>query len=91
MKLHPEIWPVTALKTSAAKLLRAVGETHRPVVITQSGVPKGVLVDYESYEYMREATLLLKLIARGEADIRAGKTIPQSDVFGAARNRLSSR
>ncbi len=91
MRLHPEIQSVTALKTSAAKLLRTVGETRRPVVITQSGVPKGVLVDYETYEEMREATLLLKLIARGEADIRAGKTTPQDEIFAAARARLAAR
>ena len=91
MRLHPDIRSVTTLKTGAAKLLRMVGETRRPVVITQSGVPKGVLVDYETYEEMREATLLLKLIARGEADIRAGRTIPQSEVFAAARARLGAR
>lgn len=91
MRLNPEIRSVTALKTGAARLLRTVGETRRPVVITQSGVPKGVLVDYETYEELREATLLLKLIARGEADVRAGKTIPHDEVFAAARARLGTR
>ena len=91
MRVHPWIRSVTSLKTGAARLLRAVGETRRPVVIAQSGVPKGVLVDYETYQELREATLLLKLIARGEADIRKGRTIPQGDVFAEARNRLGSR
>jgi prevent-host-death family protein len=91
MRLREEIQPVTALKTSAAKLLRAVGASRRPVVITQSGVPKGVLVDYETYEELREATLLLKLIAQGEADIRAGRSTTQREVFAAARNRITRR
>jgi len=91
MRLREEIKPVTALKTGAARLLRAVGETRRPVVITQRGEPKGVLVDFESYEELREAVLLLKLIAQGEADVRARRTVSQDEVFRMARARLSSR
>lgn len=91
MRLREGIQPVTVLKTGAARLLRAVRETRRPVVITQSGEPKGVLVDFESYEELREAVLLLKLIAQGEADVRARRTVSQDEVFRMARARLSSR
>ena len=91
MRLQADIKPVTSLKTGAARLLRAVNETRRPVVITQSGQPKGVLLDFETYEELKEATLLLKLIAQGEADIRARRTLPQDEVFVAVRTRLPSR
>ena len=91
MRLREEIKPVTALKTGAARLLRAVNETRRPVVITQSGEPKGVLIDFETYEEMREAALLLKLIAQGETDVRARRTVSQDEVFRTARARLPSR
>jgi prevent-host-death family protein len=91
MRLKEDIKPVTVLKASPAKLLRSVSETRRPIVITQNGEPKGVLMDFETYEELREATLLLKVIAQGEADVRAGKTLSQDDVFAAARARLSAR
>jgi prevent-host-death family protein len=91
MRLREETQPVTALKTKAARLLRSLAETRRPVVITQSGKPKGVLLDFESYEELREATLLLKIIARGEADVRAGKTSAMEEVFRAASGRLPPR
>lgn len=91
MQLREDIRPVTSLKAGAAKLLRTVGETRRPVVITQSGVPRGVLLDYETYAELREATLLLKLIAGGEADSRAGRTIRQNEVFAEARERIARR
>jgi prevent-host-death family protein len=91
MRLREGIQPVTALKTGAARLLRAVRETRRPVVITQSGEPKGVLLDYETYEELREAALLLKLIAQGETDVRARRTVSQDAAFRMARARLSSR
>ncbi len=91
MRLRRDIQPVTALKTGAAKLLRSVNETRRPVVITQSGEPKGVLLDFDTYEELREATLLLKLIAQGERDVRARKTWLQDEVFAAARARIRPR
>jgi PHD/YefM family antitoxin component YafN of YafNO toxin-antitoxin module len=61
------------------------------MVITQNGQPKAVLLDCASYEDLREATLLLKLLAQSEADVRAGRTAAQKTVFSAARSRLSSR
>lgn len=88
MKTTEDIRPVTELKTHAARLLRMVGETRRPVVITQSGEPKGVLMDFESFQEMREAMLLLKLVAQGESDIRAGRVVPQAEVFARLRRRL---
>lgn len=37
MRIEHDIKAVTYMKTRAAELLRAVGESRRPVVITQSG------------------------------------------------------
>ena len=88
MSSAPIIKPVTYMKTRAARLLRTVGSTRRPVVITQNGEPRGVLLDYRTYEEMRQATLLLKLLAQGEADARAGRTRGQKEVFAEARRRL---
>jgi prevent-host-death family protein len=88
MKTAEDIRSVTDMKMHAARILRMVGETRRPVVITQSGEPKGVLMDFESFQEMRQATLLLKLIAQGEADARGGRVVPQAEVFSRLRRRL---
>jgi prevent-host-death family protein len=86
MRLRGDIQPVTSLKSEAAQLLRFVNETRHPVVITQSGEPKAVLIDFETYDKLRAATLLLKLIAQGEADVRARRRISQDKVFRTARD-----
>jgi prevent-host-death family protein len=83
--------PVTYMKTKAAELLRLVDASRRPVVITQSGQPKGVLMDFESYQELRQAALLLRLIAQGEADARDGRTEPQDLVFKELRRGLARR
>jgi len=81
MGLRKNIRPVTYLKTRAAELLSQVNESRRPVVITQNGEPKGVLQDPESYERMRDAIGMMKLLAQGEADVRAGKAVDQDRLF----------
>jgi PHD/YefM family antitoxin component YafN of YafNO toxin-antitoxin module len=60
-------------------------------VITQRGEPKAVLIDFETYDELRAATLLLKLIAQGEADVKARRTVSQDEFFRKVRARLSSR
>lgn len=93
MKLPEDIRSVTYLKSRAADLLEQVNETKRPVVITQTGEARGVLLDPESYERMRNAIGLLKLLAQGERDLRAGKVTEQEAVFKrlAAKHRTTGR
>jgi len=81
MSLEKDIRPITYLKTRAAELLKQVNETRRPVIITQSGEPKAVLQDPQSYESMRNALGLLKLISQGEEEIRKDLVRSQDDVF----------
>ncbi len=81
MNISTDIKPVTYLKAKAADLFKQINETHRPVIITQNGEPRGVLQDPKSYENMRNAIGLLKLISQGEGDIRKGRGKSQEDVF----------
>ena len=79
--MSTDIKPVTYLKSRAKDMLEQVNETHRPIIITQNGVPRAVLQDTESYENMRNAIGILKLISLGEEDIRKGQSKSQDDVF----------
>lgn len=81
MNISTDIKSVTYLKSRAADLLEQINETHRPVVITQNGEPRAVLQDPKSYESMRNAIGILKLISQGEEDIKKGKTKTQEQVF----------
>ncbi|MBM4065660.1 MAG: type II toxin-antitoxin system Phd/YefM family antitoxin [Planctomycetes bacterium] len=81
MNIKTDIKPVTFLKAKATHLLKQINETHRPVIITQNGVPKAILQDPKSYENMRNAIGILKLISQGDEDIRSGKSKSQEEVF----------
>lgn len=90
MKISTDIKPVTYLKSRAADMLKQVNETRRPIIITQNGEPKAVLQDPESYENMRNAIGMLKLISLGEEDIRNGKSKPQKTLFSDLEKLVNS-
>jgi len=91
MNIASDIKPVTYLKSRAADLLKQINETHRPVIITQNGEPRAVLQDTESFENMRNAIGILKLLSMGEEDIRAGKIINQDEVFNKIEKILKKK
>jgi len=86
-----DIRPVTYLKSKAADLLIQINKTHRPVIITQNGEPRAVLQDPKSYENMRNAIGILKLISQGESDVHNGQTKTQEKVFNELENSLKAK
>jgi len=91
MNITNDIKPVTYLKSKAADLLKQINETHRPVIITQNGEPKAVIQDPQSFENMRKAIGILKLISIGEEDIKNGNVFGQEDVFQTLEKQLKER
>ena len=91
MNISQDIKPVTYLKSRAADLLKQINETHRPVIITQNGEPRAILQDPKSYEDMRNAIGMLKLISQAEEEIRDGKLKSQQEVFENIDNILKEK
>lgn len=91
MDIATDIKPVSYLKSHVAEILKQINETHRPMVITQNGEPRGVLQDPESFDKMRKAITLLKLIAEGEDNIKQGKTKSQKQVFADLEKVLAPK
>jgi prevent-host-death family protein len=91
MNITNDIKPITYLKSKAADLLNQINETRRPVIITQNGEPRAILQDPESYENMRNAIGLLKLISQGESDVRNGRVKQQEKVFREIEKALKEK
>ncbi|MGA2880466.1 MAG: type II toxin-antitoxin system Phd/YefM family antitoxin [Bryobacteraceae bacterium] len=83
-----DVKPITYMKTHSAELVADVNKRRSPVVITQNGEPRAVVVDIETYERTQDALMLLKLIAQSEEDLRKGKWLSQSQMEAELRKRL---
>ncbi len=90
MNIQNDIKSVSYLKSRAADILKQINETRRPVIITQNGEPRAVLQDPESFENMRNAIGILKLLAQGEDDLKSGKCRTQDDVFANIKSKIKN-
>ncbi|MDD2463524.1 MAG: type II toxin-antitoxin system Phd/YefM family antitoxin [Desulfobulbus sp.] len=88
MNISSDIRPVTYLKSRAADLLKQINDTHRPVIITQNGEPRAVIQDPQSFEDMRNAIGILKLISMGEEDVKSGNILEQEAVFANIEEKM---
>lgn len=85
----PDIIPVTDLRQDAAAALKRVRGSRQPVVITQRGRAAAVLLGIEAYEEAEKERQLLRMLARGEREIAAGKGYDSDQVLAEADSLLS--
>jgi|SRR5580692_240852 prevent-host-death family protein len=81
MRYSTQIKPISYVKAHAAELLDRIAEEREPIIITQNGEARAVLMDIHSYEESEETMALLQILAIGEKEIEAGQTVPISEVI----------
>jgi prevent-host-death family protein len=86
--LKEDIKPISYIKTNAAEMMRYVNERRNPIIITQNGEAKAVLIDIETYQDTQDAFALMNIVKIGEADIKNGRVKKTSDVFKDLRKLI---
>ena len=69
----PNIVPITDLRQDATSIVKRVAKSREPLIITQRGRATAVMVSIKDYEHSQHELELLRLLARGEREIEAGK------------------
>ena len=85
----PAIVPVSDLREDAANILGRMKKSHEPVVITQRGRAAAVMVSVEEYERSNHEREILRLLARGDKEVAAGKGYDLEDVLKEAERILA--
>jgi len=75
VNLAQDLKPISYVKAHTAEIVKYVENSKTPVVITQNGEAKAVIIDIESYQKTLNAISLAKLLSFGEKDIKSGKVI----------------
>jgi len=81
MNIKEDIKPISYIKTNAADMLKRVNDTHHPMIITQNGEAKAVLLDTETYQSMINSIGILKIMSQSENDIEKGEVTDQDQLF----------
>ena len=88
MSSLPTIVPISDLRSDAAGVIKRAAASQEPVVITQRGRAAAVMVSAQSYERTQHELEILRLLARGEAEIEAGVGHDLGVVLGEADELL---
>jgi prevent-host-death family protein len=81
MKYSTQIKPISYLKNHAAEITATLAETRQPMLITQNGEAKLVVMDVETFEEQEQTMALLKLLALGSRQIEQGQYRSVDAVF----------
>ncbi|MDY0225715.1 MAG: type II toxin-antitoxin system Phd/YefM family antitoxin [Desulfomicrobium apsheronum] len=81
MKYSTQVKPISYLKSHAAEIVSTLSQTRQPLLITQNGEAKLVVMDVKSYEAQEETFALLKLLALGRREMDQGRFRDVEDVF----------
>ncbi len=69
----PNIIPITDLRQGATAVVKRANSSRQPIIITQRGRAAAVIVSIKAYEHSQHELEILRLLARGEKEIEAGK------------------
>jgi prevent-host-death family protein len=81
VKFSTQVKPISYLKSHAAEIIKEISESREPMLITQNGEAKLVVMDVRSYEEQEETLALLKILALGNREIEQGHFRPANELF----------
>jgi prevent-host-death family protein len=81
VRYSTQIKPISYVKAHAAELLDRIAEEREPIIITQNGEARAVLMDVTSYEQTQETLALLKLLAIADKEIEAGEFVSAEEMM----------
>jgi len=86
--LRENIKPISYIKTNAAKMMKYVKERRNPIIITQNGEARAVLMDIDTYQETEDAFALMNIIKIAEKDIENGRVRKSDDVFNDLKEKI---
>ncbi len=88
MKLSESVKPISYLKQNTAEAIKIVHANHSPMIITQNGEAKAVLLDVAQYEQDQESLAMLKMIAQSKESYATGKFKTARKTFSDIRKNI---
>ena len=91
MKLSRAVKSISYLKQHTADAVKQVAESSSPMVITQNGEAKAVLVGIVEYEQVQESFALLKMLAQAKDSSQRGRHKPAKKALTDVRRHLKGK
>jgi len=90
LRLDDDIRPLSEFRSGVASFVKQVGDTRRPLVLTQHGRGVVVVVDIREFDHMRERLAILDDIEVARTEIAAGEGMSSVEAKAAVLKALSA-
>jgi prevent-host-death family protein len=91
MKFSTQIKSISYVKANAAELIERIEKEREPIIITQNGEARAVLMDIHSYEEQLETLNLLKTFAANHSEVATGEAYSVDEAVTELRHRRAGR
>jgi prevent-host-death family protein len=88
IKINNDIRPISYIKSHTAEMIRQIEEKKNPIIITQNGEAKAVLLDVDTFQGLIDTINILKIISIGENDILKNNVLKHNDVKTKIEDKL---
>ena len=86
INIAEDIKSISYVKTHTAEIMKQVGEKNNPIVITQNGEARAVLMDVKYYQSIVNTINLIKILSIGENDLKNGRMYTHEEL----KNRIQT-
>ena len=88
LNLVQDIKPISYVKSHTADVMKQIEEKNNPLVITQNGEVKAVLMAVKQYQNIIDTINLLKIVSIGENDIKNNRFYTHEQVQNKVKTIL---
>jgi len=85
--LEHDLVPIGRFRSQTSKILETLREEGRTVVITQNGRAAAVVLSPREFDALRHRQALVEDVARGLADVEAGRTKTTAQLRASLKKR----
>ena len=85
ISLTEDIRTLAELRAEPLAIVKQARQTGRPVVVMNKGKADVIVMDAASFERQLKVANLARLLAEGEAGVRAGRTKPVREFYDELR------
>ena len=80
INLVEDIRSISYIKSRTAEVMKQISEKNNPMVITQNGEAKAVLMNVKQYQNIIDTMNLLKILSIGENDLKNNRIYTHEEV-----------
>ena len=83
--------PISYFKTKSAELLETLNRNQEPIVLTQNGFARAVVMSMENYNTFRNQYYLKRMVEDSQRQFEQGLVVDHDEMFDQLEKQLKTK